>query len=219
MLAMAASPRYAGQIAWSGPLQYVLTCPLPNSASCFTQTANWTGPHFKVSISSPAASATGSAWEYTGQVTETCNYLDSLFGVTSFQHCFQNYDGQLLPTQNSAPFGDGMDIVASILPNGDTLPPLSQCLTTPFVCIPERASLAATNWAIFADQGFNPLGSSYSLSAGQANPPSVSPGDFASATVTVTPANGYTGTVTLSCSILPVINGANAPAAQRLMRL
>jgi hypothetical protein len=210
-LAMAASPRYAGQIDWSGPLQYVLTCPLPNSASCFTQTATLDGASFQGFDLVPAASATGSAWEYTGQVTETCNYLDSLFGVTSFQNCFQNYDGQFLQVQNSAPFGDGMGLVASTLPNGDILPPLSQCLTTPFVCTPERVSLAATNLAFFADQGFNPFGPGYSLSAEQANPPSVNPGGSAVATVTVTSASGYTGRVTLACSISPVIVGASAP--------
>jgi hypothetical protein len=51
----------------------------------------------------------------------------------------------------------------------------------------------------------------YSLSAGTANPISVNPGSSSTATVTVTPANGYTGSVTLSCTISPVITGATAP--------
>jgi hypothetical protein len=51
----------------------------------------------------------------------------------------------------------------------------------------------------------------YSLSAGTASPASISPGASSTATVTVTPANGYTGTVTLSCSISPVVAGAAAP--------
>src|ERR1039457_1666132 len=51
----------------------------------------------------------------------------------------------------------------------------------------------------------------YSLSAGTANPTSVSPGSSSTATVTATPVNGYTGTVTLSCTISPVITGATAP--------
>ncbi len=46
----------------------------------------------------------------------------------------------------------------------------------------------------------------YSLSAGTANPASVSPGSSATAVITVTPANGYTGSVTLSCSIAPVVS-------------
>jgi hypothetical protein len=52
---------------------------------------------------------------------------------------------------------------------------------------------------------------SYALSAGAANPTSVSAGGMSTANVTVTPANGYTGSVTLSCSISPVISGAGAP--------
>jgi hypothetical protein len=51
----------------------------------------------------------------------------------------------------------------------------------------------------------------YTLSAGAANPTSVSPGSSSNATVTATPANGYTGTVTLSCSISPVVAGVDAP--------
>ncbi|HWY21491.1 MAG TPA: protease pro-enzyme activation domain-containing protein [Candidatus Acidoferrum sp.] len=52
---------------------------------------------------------------------------------------------------------------------------------------------------------------SYSLSAGTANPTSVNAGGTSTATVTVTPANGYTGSITLSCSISPVVSGADAP--------
>jgi hypothetical protein len=48
----------------------------------------------------------------------------------------------------------------------------------------------------------------YSLSAGTASPTSVSPGSSATATVSVVPASGYTGTVTLSCSIAPVVTPA-----------
>jgi hypothetical protein len=58
-----------------------------------------------------------------------------------------------------APFGDGQGLVASTLENGDTLPPVDQCLNTPFDnCPPERVGLAATNWMILAEQEFNPLG-------------------------------------------------------------
>jgi hypothetical protein len=61
--------------------------------------------------------------------------------------------------QTSAPFGDGLGLVASTLPNGDQLPPGDQCLDTPFQCIPERVGLTATGWAIFAEQQLNPLAS------------------------------------------------------------
>jgi hypothetical protein len=53
---------------------------------------------------------------------------------------------------------------------------------------------------------------SYSLSAGTANPTSVDAGASSTASVTVTPNNSYTGSVTLSCSISPVVSGADAPA-------
>ncbi len=49
---------------------------------------------------------------------------------------------------------------------------------------------------------------SYSLSAGTANPASIAAGGSSSATVTVAPANGYTGSVTLACSIAPVVSPA-----------
>lgn len=53
--------------------------------------------------------------------------------------------------------------------------------------------------------------SSYSLTASTASPAAISPGSTSTATITVTPANGYTGSVTLSCSISPVVTGTNAP--------
>ena len=210
VLAMAAFQRYSGQLNWSRPLQYILTCPLPNSATCFTQMITADGTTLQGFDLLPASPATGSAWESTGQTTETCNYLDSILGGGIFQNCAQKYVSQLLQVQNSAPFGDGMGIVGATLPNGDTLPPLNECLSTPFVCVPERISLAATNWTLLTSQGFDPLGPIFSLSAGQANPASVNPGASSNITVTVTP-NGYTGTVTLNCSISPVVSGANAP--------
>jgi len=53
---------------------------------------------------------------------------------------------------------------------------------------------------------------SYSLSAdATTTPSSVNAGSSSTATVTVTPANGYTGSVTLSCSISPAVSGTGAP--------
>ncbi len=53
---------------------------------------------------------------------------------------------------------------------------------------------------------------SYSLSADPTTTPSsVNAGSSSAATATVTPVGGYTGTVTLSCSISPVVTGAGAP--------
>jgi len=62
-----------------------------------------------------------------------------------------------LQAQNLAPFGDGIGVVGSVLQAGDILSPIGQCLNTPFQCVPERTGLAATNWAIYADQKFNPF--------------------------------------------------------------
>jgi len=49
---------------------------------------------------------------------------------------------------------------------------------------------------------------SYSLAAGTATQGTISPGGSSQATVTVTSANGYTGSVTLSCAIAPVVTPA-----------
>ena len=48
----------------------------------------------------------------------------------------------------------------------------------------------------------------YSLSAGAPTPATVSPGGSSQATITVASTNGYTGSVTLSCSISPVVSSA-----------
>lgn|GEM_PF-3395241 len=40
---------------------------------------------------------------------------------------------------------------------GGLLPPIEQCLGTPFQCIPERVGLAATTWAILAELDVNPF--------------------------------------------------------------
>lgn len=210
-LAMAASPHYAHQIDWQRPLQYVLACPLANSSGCFTQTVTVNGTTFQGFDLVPAPPATGSAWEYTGQTAETCNFLQGFLGGAIFQNCFQSYQAQLLQVQNLAPFGNGLGVAASTLPDGDILPPLNQCLNTPFVCISERVSLATSNFAIFADQNLNPLGPGFSLRAGIPNPSAVSSGGSSMATITLIPINGYSGTITLACSISPAVNGAGAP--------
>ncbi len=49
---------------------------------------------------------------------------------------------------------------------------------------------------------------SYSLMAGAASPASISPGSSSTATISVTSANNYAGSVTLSCSISPVVSPA-----------
>jgi hypothetical protein len=114
-------------------------------------------------VPEPLAAADGTvtngiAWEFTGQMVETMDYLDQLYNQTNFETQAQMYLGQIQQTQAFAPFGDGQGVVASVLQNGNTLPPVDQCLNTPFLnCPPERVGLAATNWLIQAEQQFNPL--------------------------------------------------------------
>jgi hypothetical protein len=112
----------------------------------------------------PPIGPAGIAWEFTGQPVETCSYVDSLFGSSTCGSQGQFYLGQIDQAQTSAPFGDGLGLVASTLPNGDQLPPLDQCLNTPFQCIPERVGLEATVWKIFAEQQINPFVSTGSAS-------------------------------------------------------
>jgi hypothetical protein len=52
------------------------------------------------------------------------------------------------------------------------------------------------------------LPANYSLSAGTASPASISPGASSQSTVTIASAKGYTGSVTLSCSISPTVTPA-----------
>ena len=105
----------------------------------------------------PALPDAGIAWEFTGQMVSACMYLDLLYNTGSFQNCAATHQNQILQAANTAPFGDGVGVVAATVQDGDTLPPGMQYLSTPFQCIPERVGLAATNWAIFSDLGYDPL--------------------------------------------------------------
>jgi hypothetical protein len=163
-LAMAGSSRYSkyqfadGNVMdWRRPVQYAL--------NTFVQTAIDAGLSYQGFdiVPNPLAAAddtvtNGVAWEFTGQMVETMRYVDQLYGQTNFEPQAQVYLGQIQQAQASAPFGDGQGVVASILQNGNPLPPVDQCLNTPFLnCPPERIGLAATNWLIQAEEQFNPL--------------------------------------------------------------
>jgi hypothetical protein len=101
--------------------------------------------------------ASGITWEFTAQAVETMRLVDQVYNQTTFESVATPYLGQIHQAQISAPFGDGQGLVAGTVPSGDVLPPASQCLATPFQCVPERVGLAATVWSIFAEQGINPL--------------------------------------------------------------
>ena len=163
-LAMAGSSRYfkyqfpdSSVMDWRRPVQYAL--------SNFLSTVSDAGLSYQGFdiVPNPLAATDGTvtngiAWEFTGQMVETMQYVDQVYNQTGFETQAQFYLGQIQQVQADAPFGDGQGVVAGILQNGNTLPPVDQCLNTPFLnCPPERVGLAATNWLIQAEQQFNPL--------------------------------------------------------------
>jgi hypothetical protein len=148
-LAMAGAPRYASQIDWRKPIQFVLD----NFAQTVTA-AGLTYQGFDI-VQNPDSGPNGIAWEFTGQAIEAMRYVDSVYSDTGFESPAEGYLAQIAQAQKYAPFGDTQGLVASILESGDTLPPIQQCLDTPFQCIPERVGLAATAWAILSEQKLN----------------------------------------------------------------
>jgi hypothetical protein len=160
-LALASSPRYRSQINWRLPVQYVIA----NFAQTVT-VGSQTFQGFSL-VPIPVSGPNGVAWEFTGQVCAMMLFVDRLYGESTFNTNAQSCVQQIRQAQQYAPFLDGLGLVAATLPNGNTLPPLDQCLNTPYQCIPERVGLAATNWGIFADLGGNPFPTA-----------AVRPGDF-----------------------------------------
>jgi hypothetical protein len=220
-LPMAASSQYGNQIDWRRPVQYLL--------NTFAQTITAGGHtyHGYNIVSSPSSGPNGIAWEFTGQAVVAARFIDSLYSQTTFESSADSTLNQIRQAQTSAPFGDGLGLPASTLQDGDKLAPLNQCLDTPFQCIPERVGLAATTWAIFADQKFNPLWfGSLAFSSltppfpqqlvGTTSPPStiivtntaVAPVTFAGA-VTVTGSNKSDFTVSDNCHSAPLAPGAS----------
>ncbi len=150
-LAMAESSRYRTRIDWRRPA----LCSLEHFAVS-VEADNEPFAGFNL-VESPTEGPVGIAWEFTGQVVVTLRLVDLLYGEAVFAEQAAFYLEQIHHAQTKAPFGDGTGVVASTMEGGDALPPIEQCLSTPFQCIPERVGLAATAWAIFAERGFNPL--------------------------------------------------------------
>jgi uncharacterized protein (TIGR03437 family) len=150
-LALAAAPRYRNQIDWRRPVQFML--------DNFAQTVMAGGQEFRGFniVKNPSAGPNGIAWEFTGQAVGVMRLVDGLYGETRFRATADLYLDRLRQARALAPFGDGQGLVAATIQNGDQLPPLEQCLSTPFQCIPQRVGLAATVWGIFAERDFNPL--------------------------------------------------------------
>ncbi len=154
ILALAATPRYQNRIDWRRPVQYVL--------DKFAQLVTANGQTFRgfSIVTKPSAGPNGIAWEFTGKAVVAMRFIDSLYQETRFKGTADQYLNQIRQAQLMAPFNDGQGLVASTLQDGDRLLPIEQCLSTPFQCIPERIGLAATAWAIFAEQEISPLNAS-----------------------------------------------------------
>ena len=155
---LALARAYPEAIDWRRPVQYVL--------NNFAQSVTAGGQEYRGFniTSSPTAGPNGIAWEFTGQVVVAMRFVDTLYGEASFENQASLYLDEIRRAQALAPFGDGRGLVASTLQDGDMLPPIEQCLSTPFQCIPERVGLAATTWAVFAEHNVNPLASEPSVS-------------------------------------------------------
>ena len=150
-LAMAGAGRYRNQIDWRQPINYVL-----NQFATSVTAAGQSFNGFDL-VPPQTPGSNGVAWEFTGQTVVAMRYVDQLYAQTTFEASAAGYAAEMRLAQTDAPFGDGLGLVAGTLEAGDTLPPLDQCLATPFQCIAERVGLAATTWAIFADQNINPF--------------------------------------------------------------
>ena len=148
---LALASAYQDAIDWRRPVQYVL--------DRFAQSVTAGGPEFRgfSIVVPPTSGPNGVAWEFTGQAVVAMRWVDALYGESRFEQTAAFYLDQIRQARQAAPFGDGRGVVAGTLQDGDTLPPIEQCLSTPFQCIPERVGLAATAWAVFAEQNVNPL--------------------------------------------------------------
>jgi hypothetical protein len=151
ILPLAASPQYHSQIDWRRPLQFVL--------DHFAQTVTAAGRTYSGFdlVTSPSSGPNAVTWEFTGQTITAERFIAALYNESKFEDSAIAALDQVRQAQISAPFGDGLGLTASTMQDGDNLTPAQQCHDTPFQCISERVGLAATTWAIFAHQGFNPL--------------------------------------------------------------
>jgi hypothetical protein len=158
-LAMAGSLRYANFVLpggavmdWTRPIQYVLNH-LGQTITVGTQTFQG----FDL-VPLPISGVNGIAWEFTAQAVETMRYIDLIKNTATFEAQATFYANQMQLAQQLAPFNDNYGLVASTLQGGDLLPPLQQCLNTPFQnCPAERIGVAATAWMVLAEQGINPF--------------------------------------------------------------
>ncbi|HTU44146.1 MAG TPA: tectonin domain-containing protein [Bryobacteraceae bacterium] len=159
-LALAWSPRYRNQIDWHLPIDYAL--------KTFIETVTAQGQTYSGFglVPPPQQPANGVAWEFTGQMCEGMQFVDSVYGDLRYQNQVTQCLSWLAQAQATAPFGDQQGLVASTIQNGNMLTPYDQCVMTPYQCIAERTGLAATNWAILAQEGLNPFVPPFTMLAG-----------------------------------------------------
>ena len=151
-LGLAWHPRYRNAIDWRRPVQ----CILDSGYARTVDAAGKTFDGFNL-VQEPTEGPDGIAWEFTAQAVVLMEAMDRLYGQRRFEEEVGFYLQAMSQARTLAPFGDGRGLVASTLEGGELLPPLEQCLSTPFQCIPERVGLAATTWALFAEHGVNPF--------------------------------------------------------------
>jgi hypothetical protein len=182
-LALTSSPAYRNRIDWRRPIDYAL--------NTFGQTVTAGGTSFSGFSLTPAppSGPAGVAWEFTGQMCETMRVVDRLYSENALAASIATCLAEISKAQAVAPFSDGNGLVAATLPSGDSIPPIAQCIDTPFQCIAERVGLAATAWAILAEQDVNillPPTLPLSVALAPSVPPPVPAGEPVTWTATVT---------------------------------
>lgn len=138
-LAMASTPHYRNAIDWSR---------VPSCLDLFRSSVQAAGHAFSGYdlVPAPTSGPNGVAWEFTGQAAVV---------IESAGSDASSIIAMLRLAKAAAPFTDHRGVVAATLARGAALPPIGQCLSTPFQCIPQRVGIAATAWGIFVETGVN----------------------------------------------------------------
>jgi hypothetical protein len=112
-----------GSINWQLPTDFILNYSANRQSQNFTQSVMAGASTIRGSTWFPLPPRCGIAWEFTGQMVSACMYLDLLYNTGSFQNCAATHQNQILQAANTAPFGDGVGVVAATLQDGYTPPP------------------------------------------------------------------------------------------------
>lgn len=150
-LALMSLPAYREAIDWRRPLDWA------SRQVQKVQAGEQVFEGFNI-VPSPVSGPAGIAWEFTGQMVVAMRAVDARYGENRFRAQADRYLEQIRRAQSLAPFAEGRGLAAATMEGGSRIAPYEQCLSTPFQCIAQRTGLAATAWAIFAENGWNPLG-------------------------------------------------------------